>query len=105
MPGWNAKIPEGVARCACRQRREWWAMLSPDAGQGCCGRSCCTAKVSVVMATREEIEALRKRAFTEQWMCPRCGAPLQRHQRNYQCLDARTKALRAKKQVSYHSQP
>lgn len=100
MPGWNARIPAGVARCTCRARREWWARLAPEAQQGCCERSCCTATLSTIMATREEVHLLRGRAVTEGWRCPRCGEYVARHERNYSCLDEQTKRLRAQKQAS-----
>lgn len=100
--GWNQRIPPGVARCTCRPRRLLWAMLSPNASAGCCDRSCCQARVSAVMCTRDEVAALRLQAHREGWLCPRCGEPVARHWKGFLCVDARTQALREKKQASYH---
>lgn len=105
MPGWNARIPEGVARCTCTERRRLWAMLSPQASAGCCTRSCCQARVSAVMCTRDEVLALRAQAMHQRWMCPRCGEPVTKHARNFECLDRSVMNVRAKKQARYHPAP
>ena len=98
MPGWNARIPPGVRRCACELRREWWGRLSPDMAQGCCGLACCQAGGPVVvMASREELHQLRALALLEAWDCPRCGSPVSAHCRGFLCVDRRTKAIRTRK--------
>lgn len=98
--GWNQRVPPGVARCTCRARRADWAMLHPDAQRGCCERSCCTARLSVIIATREEIAQLRTQCYAGAWRCPRCGEPVSAHHHNFHCLDQSVKRLRAKKQAS-----
>ena len=95
--GWNQRIPPGVARCTCAARRVHWAMLSPQMNQPCCTRSCCQARVSAVMCTREEVWALRGQAVNEGWTCPRCGEPIAAHWRGFECLDQSVKRLRAQK--------
>lgn len=98
MPGWNARTPPGVRRCECELRREWWARLSPQMTQGCCGMACCRERGPVlVLASREELHQLRALAIFEAWDCPRCGAPVSAHQRNFACVDRRTIAVRARK--------
>lgn len=89
MPGWNQRLPPGVTRCECAERRLWWARLSPEMRRGCCYRACCLGDGPpvVIMASREEILALRQQALLEGWDCPRCGRPVARHQRNFECLD------------------
>ena len=103
--GWNQRIPPGVARCTCEVRRLRWAQLSPDAGNPCCGRSCCQAAHAAVVCTRDEVLALRSQAQGQRWTCPRCGEPVWKHTRNFDCVDQSVKALRAKKQASYHRAP
>ncbi len=99
MPGWNQRLPPGVLRCECAGRRFWWAQLSPAMRRGCCLRRCCLedGPPVVIMASREEILALRQRALLEGWDCPRCGAPVAAHQRNFACVDRQTIAVRARK--------
>lgn len=103
--GWNQRIPPGVARCTCATRRDLWARLRPEAGQPCCERSCCQARVSAVICTRDEVTSLRLRARYERWLCPRCGVPVEKHWHSFECVDQSVKALRAKKQASYHPRP
>lgn len=98
MPGWNARTPPGVRRCECVLRREWWARLSPQMTQGCCGMACCQQGGPVlVTASRAELQQLRTLAAYEGWPCPRCGQPIAAHWRGFECVDQRTRALRAKK--------
>jgi hypothetical protein len=49
------------------------------------------------MATREQVFRLRHRAVTEGWRCPRCGEYVARHDRNFACIDALTRAIRERK--------
>jgi hypothetical protein len=92
--GWNQRVGTEVARCACRDRRFYWACLDPRAGAPCCGRLCCLAPRAAIVSTRDEIQALRVRATREAWRCPRCGELVTRHWRNFECLDALTRAVR-----------
>lgn len=95
--GWNQRVPPGVARCACRDRRFYWAYLDKRAGQPCCSRPCCLAPHAAIVSTREEILALRRQIVAERWPCPRCGQPIALHQRNFECLDALTRAVRERR--------
>jgi hypothetical protein len=90
--GWNQRLPPGVARCACRDRRFYWAHLDPRAGRPCCTAPCCRAPHAAIVSTRAQIVALR--AQTRDWPCPRCGQAIGLHQRNFECLDALTRAVR-----------
>ena len=96
--GWNAGVPAGAVRCGCAPRREAWAQLDwAGAGTACCYRACCAVGAGpvAVMATRQEVWALRGEAVREGWRCPRCGEPVAAHARNYECLDALTRQIRA----------
>jgi hypothetical protein len=66
------------------------------AGTACCHQPCCAPGKGpvVIMATRDQIHRLRHRAVTEGWRCGRCGDYVARHERNYECLDALTQAIR-----------
>jgi hypothetical protein len=93
--GWNRAAPAGAVRCDCPTRRERWAKLDPQAGQPCCHRPCCRAERAVITSTREQIARLREQLADAAWQCPRCGELVARHQRNFECLDAPTRAVRA----------
>ena len=93
--GWNRRAPAGAVRCTCPTRRRLWATLDPEAARPCCALPCCTAAQAVITATREQVLALRARLEREGWGCPRCGHPIASHQRNFECLDAPTRAIRA----------
>jgi hypothetical protein len=93
--GWNQRIPPGVARCACHTRQLRWARLNARAGEPCCGAPCCRAPRAAIVSDRALIVALRAQCLRERWQCPRCGQPIAAHQRNFECLDALTRAVRA----------
>jgi len=98
--GWNRRTPAGAVRCDCAFRRLAWAQLDwRGAGTGCCWKPCCIPGTDpvIVMATRDQIHRLRHRAVTEGWKCPRCGEYVARHDRNYACIDALTRAIRERK--------
>lgn len=95
--GWNQRIGPGVARCACRTRRLYWASLDPRAGHACCGLPCCQAPHAAIVSSREDVMTLRRRVLLEGWACPRCGQPIALHHHNFECLDAGTRAIRALK--------
>jgi hypothetical protein len=92
--GWNQRIPPGIVRCACRSRQLLWARLSARAGAPCCTRLCCQAPRAAIVTDRASILALRTQCLRERWVCPRCGQPVSLHQRNFECLDAPTRAIR-----------
>jgi len=98
--GWNRRTPAGAVKCDCAPRRLAWAQLDwQGAGTACCHRPCCAVGAGpvVVMATREQVFRLRHRAVTEGWRCPRCGEYVARHDRNFACIDALTRAIRERK--------
>ena len=71
------------------------------AGTACCYRECCAEGPApvAIMATRQEVWALRGEAVQRAWVCPRCGEPVARHARNYECVDELTRQVRAFKQA------
>ena len=100
--GWNGGVPPGAVRCGCAPRREAWAQLAwQEAGTACCFRPCCAVGAGpvAVMATRQQITHLRQRAQREGWLCPRCGLLVSSHWRNFECVDALTRQVRAFKQA------
>lgn len=96
--GWNRRAPDGAVRCTCATRRRLWATLDPEAVRPCCARPCCLALRAVITSTREQITRLRAHLEASAVLCPRCGQAIALHQRNFECLDAPTRARRERRQ-------
>jgi hypothetical protein len=67
------------------------------AGTACCYRECCREGPApvAIMATRQEVWALRGEAVGQGWVCPRCGEPVAAHWRGFECIDTLTRRIRA----------
>lgn len=95
--GWH-QLPPHVQRCTCPRRVEAWARLDWEkAGRPCCAQVCCGAAAFAITVDAAALRRLRSLAVWGRWVCPRCGQPVERHDRGMECVDPGTRAIRALK--------